>query len=272
MSDHDLKSQGLLSRLLVISPASAIGTRFNNSHQHQNQQQHKLDGIGQTPQKQALKTFQEKITNILSTPPTRKPDNANSFKPGVSHNLTATLPRNPAQASRSIITLNDEATGLYISYANQTERLMAQNQRHESIRGFANKLPEHATRIAATLASTEDIMTTQLTVDHLKRAIAIADFYATEALRVQDEGTTDPKLLLAEKLLGWLRTSWKEPNVSLPDIYQSSLNSIDTKAKALELVRILESHGWLRRNEGAVEVRGRVRRESWRVISGICKS
>lgn len=69
LSDHDLKSQGLLSRLLVISPASAIGTRFSN----------KSDGIGQTHQKHALKTFQEKITNILSTPPKVKVDNKLGF-------------------------------------------------------------------------------------------------------------------------------------------------------------------------------------------------
>jgi hypothetical protein len=56
LSDHDLKSQGLLSRLLVISPQSAIGTRFNN----------KADGIGQTHQKQALEAFKRQITNVLS--------------------------------------------------------------------------------------------------------------------------------------------------------------------------------------------------------------
>lgn len=143
---------------------------------------------------------------------------------------------------------------------------MAQNEKYENIRGFANKLSEHATRIAATIALTEDITTTQLTGDHLQRAIAIAEFYATEALRLQDEGATDPKLVLAERLLGWLKSNWKEPNVSLPDIYQSSLNAIDTKAKAVEVVRILESHGWLIRNQGVVEIKGRMSRESWGVV------
>lgn len=250
LSDHDLKSQGLLSRLLVISPTSAIGTRFNKGYQDQNQQdRNQSDCIGQTRHKQALRAFQEKITNVLSTPPKAKADNALGFK------------------SR-VITLNDEAIGLYIRHANQTERLMSQNQRYENIRGFANKLPEHATRIAATLALIEDITTETINCDYLKRAITIADFYASEALRLIDEGTADPKLLLAERLLGWLHKSWKEQNVSLPDIYQSSLNAIDTKAKAVEVVGVLEGHGWLVRNEGAVEIRGRQRRESWGVVVG----
>ena len=161
------------------------------------------------------------------------------------------------------ITLNDEATGLYIRYSNQVEQMMAQSEKYENIRGFANKLPEHATRIATTLALMEDITTTQLSSNYLKNAIEIADFYASEALRLQSEGTTDHKLLLAEKLLNWLHNSWQEPNISLPDIYQSSLNAIDTKAKALEVVMVLEEHEWLERNEGACEIRGRIRRESW---------
>ncbi len=234
LSDHDLKNQRLLSRLLVISPTSAIGTRVDN----------KSDGVGQTPQKQALTAFKQQIMNALSSQPKEKADNASGFK------------------TRAMI-LNDEAIGLYLRYSNQIERLMAQNEKYENIRGFANKLPEHATRIAATLALMEDITTTELTSDYMQKAIAIADFYAREALRLIDEDTTDPKLVLAEKLLNWLHNSWKEPNISLPDIYQSSLNAIDTKAKAVEVVRVLEEHGWLRRNEGIVEVKGRQRQESW---------
>lgn len=179
--------------------------------------------------------------------PKEKPDNMLGFK-------------------TRVITLNDEAIGLYLRYSNQIERMMAQNEKYENIRGFANKLPEHAVRIATTLALVEDITTTELTSDHLQRAITIADFYATEALRLIDEGATDPKLVLTERFLNWLHNSWQEPNISLPDIYQSSLNAIDTKAKAIEIVKVLESHGWLRRNEGAVEVKERARRESWRII------
>lgn len=237
LSDHDLKSQGLLSRLLVISPQSAIGTRFNN----------KSDGVGQTPQKKALEAFKQQTTNALSSQSKEKTDNALGFK-------------------TRVISMSDETIGLYLRYSNQIERLMAQNEKYENIRGFANKLPEHATRIAATLALMEDMTTTELNSDYLQRAIAIADFYATEALRLIDEGATDPKLVLAEKLLNWLHNSWQEPNISLPDIYQSSLNAIDTKAKAMEVVHILESHGWLVRNENATKVREKKRRESWRIV------
>jgi hypothetical protein len=65
-----------------------------------------------------------------------------------------------------------------------------------------------------------------------------------------------------------LLTRWNEPNVSLPDIYQRSLNAIGDKATAAKLVNILEDHGWLVRiPEGAV-IAGQRRRDAWRIIRG----
>lgn len=238
LSDPELKSQGLLSRVLVVSPLSAIGTRFSNN---------KEDDIGQTHQKQALEAFKRQITEILSLPTKTKADNANELKP-------------------RLMTLSIEAEELYISYADRVERMMAQNEPFESIRGFASKLPEHAVRIAATVALAEDIEVGTISYRNMEGGIAIAEFYASEAVRLFDEGAIDPKIVLAERLLHWLHNNWGKENVSLPDIYQNSLNAIATKAKAAEVVRVLEGHGWLVRNEGAVEIRGRVRRESWRVI------
>jgi hypothetical protein len=75
-------------------------------------------------------------------------------------------------------------------------------------------------------------------------------------------------LRLAQRLLDWLLGTWSEPAISLPDIYQRSLNAIGDKTTAAKLVAILEDHGWLVRiPEGAV-LSGVRRRDAWRVVMG----
>jgi hypothetical protein len=76
------------------------------------------------------------------------------------------------------------------------------------------------------------------------------------------------ELLLAQRLLAWLLRQWAEPAVSLPDIYQRSLNAIRDQATARKLVSLLEDHGWLVRLVGGTVVAGQRRREAWRIVRG----
>lgn len=78
--------------------------------------------------------------------------------------------------------------------------MMAQNEKYENIGGFANKLPEYAVRIAATLALVEDIEVKSLSWKNMESGIAIAEFYASEAVRLFDEGAIDPKIALVKKI------------------------------------------------------------------------
>ena len=78
-------------------------------------------------------------------------------------------------------------------------------------------------------------------------------------------GKVHADIRLAQRLLEWLTGTWSEPVVSLPDIYQRSLNAIGDKATAARIVRILEDHGWLTRIQGGAEVAGCMRREAWAI-------
>ena len=99
---------------------------------------------------------------------------------------------------------------------------------------------------------------------HLERGITIAKFYADEALRLMEAGKGDPELHLAQKLLHWLRWTWDEPLVSLPDIYQRGLNAIGDKATATRMVKLLVDHRWLT-DAGEAVVRGKPRRQTWKI-------
>ena len=157
---------------------------------------------------------------------------------------------------------------LWIAFADHVERAIAPNGDLEPVRGLANKLPEHAARLAAILALVDDLGAPEISANHMRAGIALAEHYATEALRVFGASRVNSDLRLAQRLLDWLLGTWPEPAISLPDIYQRSLNAIGDKATAAKLIAILEDHGWLVRiPEGAV-VSGLRRRDAWRVVRG----
>src|SRR5208282_3496525 len=107
------------------------------------------------------------------------------------------------------------AKSQWLGYADHVERLLAPGKRLEPIRGFANKLPEHAARIAGVLAFVDDPECGSISRDMLDQAVKIADFFTTEALRLFEAGSCSPELRQAEKLLDWIKTTWQEPLIGL---------------------------------------------------------
>ena len=61
-----------------------------------------------------------------------------------------------------------------------------------SIRPFASKLGEHIARLAAVLTCVEDIDAQEINSETLERAAELADFYATETLRLLEAGACSP--------------------------------------------------------------------------------
>ena len=233
--DRLLAEQGLLSRVLVTAPDSAAGTRL----WHEEQPETDRD----------LKRYGARLRAILETTLPLRAGTANELEP-------RRLP------------LSSAARELWIRFADHVERAVAPNGELEPIRGLANKLPEHAARLAAALTLLQNIDAGEVLAVGMEAGITLAEHYAAEALRLFGSSRINANLLLAQRLLDWLLGTWDEPAISLPDIYQRSLNAIGDKATATKLVGILEDHGWLVKiPEGAV-VTGQRRRDAWRIIRG----
>jgi hypothetical protein len=160
------------------------------------------------------------------------------------------------------------AQKLWIGFADNIEGQIGPDGALTPVRGLANKLPEHAARLAAVLALVSDVEVIEVSPEHITGGIALAQHYVSEALRMFEGNRIGPELLLAQKLLAWLIGSWNGSLISLPDIYQQGPNAIRTKETAGRLVRILEDHGWLHRIEGGAMVAGNHRRDAWRIIKG----
>jgi hypothetical protein len=162
--------------------------------------------------------------------------------------------------------LSPKARALWSDFADHVERAIAPNGELETVRGLANKLPEHAARLAAVLTLVHNVDAGEIASAEMEAGIALAEHYAAEALRLFGASLIKPDLRLAQRLLDWLLNLWTEPNISLPDIYQRSLNAIGDRAMAAKLVGILEEHGWLTKIPRGAVVDGKRRRDAWVIV------
>jgi hypothetical protein len=233
--DHLLVEQGLLSRVLLTAPEPASGTRIWREP---------------SPEKDAIiKRYGAQLLDILQRPLPLAEGTRNELAP-------RTLP------------LSRGARRLWIAFHDHVEPRLAAGGELEPVRGFANKLPEHAARIAAALTLIGNIEAGEVGTDETEAGIALAQHYAHEAMRLFGASRMSRELRDAQQLLVWLLTSWPESRgVSLPDIYQRGPNSIREASCARKAVTILAEHGWLVL-ASPCEIGGTFRREVWRIVKG----
>jgi hypothetical protein len=233
LSDQLLAGQGLLSRLLVTAPESTIGARLWRDEKPETDRD--------------LRRYHERMLSILKIPTAAA--KTNELKPRA-------LP------------LSAQARKLFKRWHDHVERRIAPGGELEPVKGFAAKLPEHATRLAAVSTIIADVHAAEIGELELQAGLTLAEYYATEALRLFGVSRINADLQLARKLLHWLHSQWSEPAVSLPDIYQRGPNAINDQATARKMVVLLEDHGVLQKLERGAIVAGRRRRDAWLIVRG----
>jgi hypothetical protein len=235
LNDPLLVDQGLLSRFLATAPGAASGTRMWHEPSPES------DG--------AMKKYGARLLAILERPLPLAPDTQNTLAPRV-------LP------------LSAEATTLWTGFYNHIEARVGAGGELEQVRGLANKLPEHAARIAAVLTLVRDLEAAEVGAAEMVAGVELAQYYAAEALRLYGASRVSGKLRQAQGLINWLTSVWTEPVVSLANIYQYGPNAIRDKETALELVRVLVDHGWLIATQDGAVIAGHHRRHAWRIVKG----
>ena len=118
-----------------------------------------------------------------------------------------------------VLPLSSEARQVSIEYQHSTERRLRPGEELEPVRGLANRLPAYACRLAAVLSLLSAVDVTEITSEMMERTIQFAEYYASEARRLADIATLPPDLRSANVALNWLVQVWKEPVISLPDLY-----------------------------------------------------
>lgn len=166
------------------------------------------------------------------------------------------------------MTLSQGAVEMWKNFSDSIEVQLKPDGKLASIRGLANKLPEHAARLSAVLTLVEDIWAREVSATKMAAGIMLAQHYAEEALRLFESSLITEDLRKAQGLLDWLGHSWTKDRICLRDIYQLGPRTIRSKEVAIKIVAILEDHGWLQKIGGGFEIDGHHRRDVWNVIKG----
>jgi hypothetical protein len=232
LSSAFLLDQGLLSRYLVTEPQSNIGGRPH----------HAADPASRV----AIDRYSTKLLSTLRRPMPLVTGTNNELSPPV-------------------MKLSANARKMAIGFYDDTEDKQKANREFAPISGLASKLMEISIRLAAVLTLVDDIEAHEVSEAHMAAGVVLAQFYAGEALRLFEVSRISADLLLAKKLLNWLKGR-SEPLISMPDIYMRGLNAVGDKATASRMVEILEDHGWLVRMADGAEVGGCYRREVFRIV------
>jgi Protein of unknown function (DUF3987) len=239
LGDQELNDQGLVSRVLASAPATTAGSRFWREPKPESDR--------------AIRRYGDHLLKILEQALPLERDKRNELVP-------RTL-RLASGARRDLI-----------AFIDHVERQLDPNGPLAPVRGFGNKLPEHAARLAGILALVERLDADTVSAHHLEGGILLAEHYAAEARRLQDAGRNDPDLDLARRALDWLAGEWPgKPLISVPDLYTSGPNPVRNKKTATKTIGILEDHGWLVRQERPARVNGTMRRDVWRLVSGAAR-
>jgi len=235
LGDALLRDQGLLSRVLATAPYPASGTRLWREPSPQSEA--------------AMQRYGARLLDALERPLPLSSGTVNELSP------------------RHLV-LEPGARKAWTGFADHIELRIGPNGELEPVRGLANKLAEHAARIGGVLALVRDPDAGEVSARDIEAGIELAQFYAGEALRLEGASRASSTLLEAQRLVDWLLGSWAGPAVSLPDIYQRGPGSIRCKARASELVAVLEGHGWLVAIPGGAVISGQLRREAWCIVRG----
>lgn len=223
-----LKDQGLFSRCLVAYPQSTAGTRL-----------FRPERPDETP---AAANYVARMTELLG----------GDWPIDEFHELKLRTLR-----------IIDEARELWIDQHNQIEQAIAGELRE--VRGLASKAAEHLARIAAVLTMMNDPAATLVTVDAMKSATTLVEFYLGEALRLSNVQPQHEQADLAMMLWIWLTQRGKR-YVTLPEMAQFGPAKL-RKAQTLRmLMNVLAEHYMVRLvPDGMVEYKGKKRREAWEV-------
>lgn len=149
LSLKDLEGQGLFSRILVSYPESTIGTR--KQHALSPDTNHNMD------------CYCNHLFQTLSKP-----------LPVAQGKLNELSPR--------AMFFHADAVALWTEYADYIETTQIAGGANENIRGFAGKMAENATRIAAVMTLAENIDAISINCDTLRNAIKIMSYFGEQAL------------------------------------------------------------------------------------------
>ena len=110
----------------------------------------------------------------------------------------------PNELAPPVRKLAPDARRMWVGFTDTVERQTGPDGPLASVRGLANKLSEHAARIAAVLSVVTDIDGTEVSSEQMAAGTTLAQHYLGEAPRLFEASQVGKDLLVAQRLLAWL--------------------------------------------------------------------
>lgn len=215
LSDTLLRSQGLLSRILIAAPATMAGQRFYKAaEEHDNG---------------SIRAYARVVGRLLQQPWPLADGKRNEL-----------LPR--------ALRISSDAQEIWREFYDDIESRSGPGSELVAVREFAGKAAEHAARIAGVLSIVGDPGAQEIGAETMRNATALVGWYVGEAQRLAAAAITDPKVARAQRLLDWTRARSDIPaeGISIRWIARNAPTELRTKDAAEGAVAILANHGWFR--------------------------
>ncbi|SFI55999.1 YfjI family protein [Jannaschia pohangensis] len=233
LADPLAADTGFLPRFLMCEPPSAIGTRMQANARQDDM---------------ALADFSDRLRSILDT--------------------SMPMDEDTRELQPRILRLAPDARMLLSGFSDAIEAAQAPLGDLAHITGTASKAAEQAARIGGVLTLWADVDAALVKADVMADAIALAQFYLSEASRLASAAAMSAEIDMAETLRKWLLNSWLHSDVMVRDVVQMGPNAMRETPKAGAAMGILEKHGWLVRLDAGAVVRGSARAEAWHIVKG----
>jgi hypothetical protein len=169
------------------------------------------------------------------------------------------------EIDRRVLYMSHGAFEIHIRLYDGIQAQLVQYGSLMSIKGLAEKAPEHACRLAATLAFADNPKLTEISAKHYGAAVALVRHYVSEALRLKFRQEPDELRRRADELLHWLKRIYSQgtTRVDARTIQQSAPRGTGCRKsieEALKVAKLLQQRGWLR----PVRLDGRAARSNGR--------
>lgn len=232
MADPMADDTGFLPRFLICEPKSTIGTRLHSNSRYD---------------PKPIAEFNARLKQILQTPLPME---------------EKTRVLNPR-----LLKLSEDARGALIQFADKAETAMQKNGKYSDITGYASKAAEQAVRIAGVLTLWDDLEAKEVTGINMVHGITLAEFYLDEALRLSDAAVISQETENAETLRKWLVEKWSHAEILPNEVVQYvPKRSMRERIKANKAIKILAEYGWLIPLEQGVVIRGKARKEAYKIV------
>ena len=231
LADPLARDTGFLPRCLICQPSSTIGTRL-----------HRDAATNLAP----LHAFAERLKDILYT--------------------GMCMDAETRELCPRLVTLSEDARAVLIGFSDEVEAAQGPGGKFETIRAFASKGAEQAARLAGVLSLWRDLSNPEVSIDAMRCAIRLVEYYLSEALRLSGVAQVSEEVALAEALRTWmLSASWGKPWLTLREVVRVGPSRLRESPRAKQAIAMLVEHGWLIPLPANTEIDGSARRQAWRI-------